>query len=148
MRPMIPSSRTHTSTVSVDGSAMVVDEVPAPRHLCGPVPEAFHVLPRPIRLTTAPVVVGTLPEFVLRPLSLKAQRMARCKVARYASPVPLVWNADTCNLDVDREMVRAMRHPAIAEPCGPVRLHDRDREQARLALRAIRAILWASKIGQ
>lgn len=120
----------------------------APRHLCGPVPESFVVMPRPIRLTTAPVVVGTLPEFVLRPLSLKAQRMARCKVARYASPVPLVWNADTCNLVEDKATVKAMKHPAINEPCGPIRLHDSQREQARLALRAVRAILWASKIGQ
>lgn len=148
MRPMILSSRTHTSTVSVDGGALVVDEVPAPRHLCGPVPESFVVLPRPIRLTPAPVVVGTVPEFVLRPLSLKAQRMSRCKVARYASPVPLMWNAATCNLDVDRAMVQAMRHPAINEPCGPVKLHDAQREQARLALRAIRAMLYGSKLPQ
>lgn len=148
MRPMILTSRAHPSTVSVDGGALVVDEVPAPRHLCGPVPESFVVLPRPIRLTTAPVVVGTLPEFVLRPLSLKAQAQARQRISRYASPVPLMWNADTCNLDVDREMVQAMRHPAINEPIGPVKLHDAQREQARMALRAIRAMLYGSKLPQ
>ena len=148
MRPMILTSRAHPSTVSIDGGALVVDEVPAPRHLCGPVPAVFHVLPRPIRLTAAPVVTGTVPEFVLRPLSLEAQRKAKQRISRYSSPVPLVWNDQTGNLDVDREMVRAMRHPAINEPIGPVKLHDAQREQARLALRAIRAMLYGSKLPQ
>lgn len=159
MRPMILSSRVHPSTVSVDGGALVVDEVPAPRHLCGPVPESFVVLPRPIRLTPAPVVVGTIPDWQLQPRSLGAQLLAKCRTYRYASPVPLVWSEwQGClrpgaswpmgTMIPDKLAMTMMRHPAIAEPCGPVRLHDRDREQARLALRAIRAILWASKIGQ
>ena len=120
----------------------------APRHLCGPVPESFVVMPRPVRMIPAPVVVGTVPDWKLQPRTLGAMLLAKCRVSRYSSPVPLVWNTETCNLDVDREMVQAMRHPAINEPCGPVRLHDTQREQARMALRAIHAMLYGAKLPQ
>lgn len=142
MRPLLPSSRAYHSTHSVDRGALVGATMPAPRHLCGPVPEPFAVLPRPVRMVPAPVVTGTVPDWYLQPLSVEARKVARCKVARYSSPVPLLWDPETCNLVEDKATVKAMKHPAINAPCGPIKLHDSQREQARLALRAIRAMLW------
>lgn len=139
MRPMIPVYRAHRSDHTADRGALVCANRMAPRELCGPVPEPFVVMPRPIKLTHEPVVVSTVP-------LPKLTKLARCRISRYSSPVPVVWNQTERNLVADRESINLIRHPAINEPVGPVRLSDAEREQARLAIRAIRAILWSSKL--